>query len=153
MKLELGPVDSVGNYALDKDARQVREAEKAGYKVVTGTPSTLLLDLDNVAAVNQYFKISEMLDEKNPDLIQEEEGWKSKSGNIHMVLKLGQALDLLDRLFLQQLLGSDPKKGFLDAYRMQLGLTEPCRLFQPPGAEVKTGTSLYDLLADYTRAT
>lgn len=106
------------------------QALKEGLVVVRSTPKTLLLDLDNAAAVAQYVRMREKVREFYALNVGWE--WKSRSGNQHVVLELRDPLPVETRLLLQAVLGSDPMRELLARQRLVHGETEPCLLFRPP---------------------
>jgi hypothetical protein len=106
-------------------ANAIQEARDAGFEVVMGTPSTLLLDIDDGLTFNR--ELFMVLEENLPGIEITGE-WTSKDGKgKHMVIELPFAINADQRLCLQACLGSDPKRELLGVlYRIL-----PSCLFKP----------------------
>lgn len=98
-------------------SRALEKAKEQNADVVYSDPRTLLLDLDtdegeaqyarNLPIVQEYYQVRETL------------SWTSKSGvHRHVMLEIGQDLSLPDRVLLQAILGSDPKREMLSMIRV-----------------------------------
>lgn len=113
----------------------VQAAIEAGYTVYRSTPDILLLDLDSPTAEKIYLDHMPIVQVMYGAM--EIERWKSKGGeNLHVVVKLNVELEIVTRLALQTMLGSDPLKELLSLKRVKEGQNEPCLLFKPAPKEV-----------------
>lgn len=63
--------------------------------------------------------------------IRAHEAWRSRGGNIHVMLTLGRDLDPITRIALQSMLGSDPMRELLNLRRVLCGADDPIALFRP----------------------
>ena len=106
----------------------IAEAKTAGFEVVQSAPNLLLLDLDTAAAYRQYERVMPLLQRYYEAVPEETE---SKSGNIHVVVRLGEDMPVMKRIAWQAALGSDGIKEALATLRVQEGCGEPCLLFRP----------------------
>lgn len=105
------------------------EAARQDFEVIQSDVMTLLLDLDTPEALAQYMRVlPKVMEHYN---VVSTTSWLSKSGNTHIQIRLGEALDLSERIALQAALGSDGVKEVLSLRRMQNGCVEPCLLFKP----------------------
>lgn len=115
------------------DETIARVNEQGLFEVVRSDPKTLLLDLDTPEAVTRYLKGLETMQQYMA--LREKAQWRSKSGNLHVLVELAEPLDVETRLFLQACLGSDGVKEYLSSLRLEAGVTEPSLLFKPKGAK------------------
>lgn len=99
--------------------RALEQAAAQNADVVMSTPYTLLLDLDTVAGEQQFARNLPVVQEYYH--VELKDTWPSKSGagHRHVVLELGQPLPLQDRVLLQAILGSDPKREMLSFIRLK----------------------------------
>lgn len=110
----------------------IEQAEAGGFTVVRSTDRTLLLDLDDGAALETY---REML----PKLAQlyglkEAERWHSKSGvGVHVVVAC-EVMSFQERVALQACLGSDRMREALAIAMAADGEENPSVLFKPRAA-------------------
>lgn len=136
-------------YNLEREAEAVKKATADGFTIVRGNENTLLLDLDTAQAMKQFNSTYEMVDSKFGILHQE--FWTSKSGGErrHAKLILKTSLSAAERVALQAIMGSDPKREIFAVTKLGHGIAEPSMLFKPPGAVVSTDNpswSLNDIL-------
>lgn len=107
------------------------KASKAGMALIYGDSRTLLLDLDDGAAVN--VGVLKKLVENYGDFTMA--SWLSKSGEgEHVVLKFdpGSAeWSHAEAIALEAALGSDPIRAVLSVLRIREGVTNPRVLFKP----------------------
>lgn len=122
----------------DQDQQALDEVKAAarqeGFEVVIADDSTLLLDLDNAAAIKRYLATLEIVRDRFG--FEEVDRWMSKSGegHLHVVLRtkdqaVGYGWSI--RYALEQVLGSDPKRGCLALHQRTKGTTEASILFKP----------------------
>lgn len=116
-------------------AAAVEQAESNGFTVVHSDPTHLLLDLDTASSVAQYNRVLPIL--QRHIAATEKRRWLSKSGNLHVVLELDEALPIEQRLLLQAALGSDGVREVLSLIRSKAGIKEPSKLFKPAYKHVK----------------
>ena len=114
----------------------IEQAEAEGMTVVRGSPTLLLIDLDDREALYYYDqrieRVTEALAERGVGL-KELERWYSKSGEgLHIKMKLSKPLNVSTRLLLQACLGSDRIREFLSLMRKWDGSPSPSMLFKPP---------------------
>ena len=116
--------------------RAIERAHEEGFKVYRGRPNRLLLDLDNdnyqaglidLEFVEKFIGLTEI------------KRWDSKSGNTHVIYELDRELTVPERLVLQLLLGSDPKREMYCLARFWEGQVEPSLLFRPKRSKVVKG--------------
>lgn len=113
---------------------RVQTARDQGFTIIEAADnSTLLLDLDSPAAIDQYAR--------NKDLaaviggLAESDWWYSKSGiGKHVVLKSDFIFTDLERLLLQAALGSDGKREMFSLNLWQKTGTLYSVLFKPANA-------------------
>lgn len=129
-------------YLADKESFEEHavQAGLSGKQVLVATDYQLFLDLDFelVSTLKIMFNdrsvthdiINDVL-ESNQVAILKREFTRSSSGNIHGVLILNQPLEEPVRIALEVSLGSDSKRGALNAIRYSLGLRGVSRLFRP----------------------
>ena len=109
-------------------------AEHQGLDVFWSDDSHLLIDLDSpdtIAFDNQFDMLLDT--HPYPELFGDPQVFHSKSGNIHIVIKLNGTLSLTERLALQAFLGSDIKRELLSYVGMLHGQANPSVLFRPKG--------------------
>lgn len=116
----------------DFDAAADR-AVNDGLVVRVATWSELFLDLDTPEMQMRFLQLLPFL-EKNFKV----KGWsavRSRNRNIHVIVEMGEPLLEMDRIALQTILGSDPKKEMSAVRRSLNGIRDVVRLFQPPEPE------------------
>lgn len=126
------------DYDLKKEKANITTAEMNGFTIIRGNENTLLLDLDTPAGNVQYETMLQMVDSKFGVLSIE--SWKSKSGHKHVKLLIRESLPAAQRIALQAVLGSDPKRETFGVYKLTKGVPEPSLLFKPPGSVVTPTT-------------
>lgn len=132
------PVENGGsNIAQTGEAMEAAAlgAESRGYTVYRGDPRTLLLDLDDKRAQDQYARILPIMFELYG--AREAERWETSPGKIHVVVKLDGPHRAHVRCGMQAILGSDQVKEALSLRRLKNGILEPSLLFRPPQFKVK----------------
>jgi hypothetical protein len=97
-------------------------AKELGLVVVESNSTTLLLDIDSKTAYRQTERLLESLNKNLPDLVHSVHQTTSKSGNLHIYIKLNEPLPLETRLLLQAALGSDPMRELLSYIRTTKGI-------------------------------
>jgi hypothetical protein len=116
------------DYAVEDQARRdevVRIARLKGFTVVEGDDYHLLLDIDSKVLDAKFWTVfSMLLDRFHGDY----EKWRSKSGNWHIYVELDLPLPLLERIALQAMCGSDPRKEMMS-------LCSACRRNGPGAAK------------------
>ena len=130
MKLD----DDEFRYVLEKDSERIALAEKAGFEIVRGDDRTLLLDLDTPNAISQFASMRDMVRDKVGFV--EVERWPSKSGGgrTHVRISIRDPLSPIERIAVQAMLGSDPKRELLGLLKIRAGINgDPSVLFRPRG--------------------
>lgn len=120
-------------YSMDKEERAIEKAKNNGMNIIKGTPTTLLLDLDQERYFHRFESMIDMVDNKFG--VIKYETWPSKSGGYHKhaLVHLKNELDVPTRVGLQSILGSDPRRETFNMYKYARNLTaDPSLLFQPP---------------------
>jgi hypothetical protein len=105
--------------------------EKLNCDLIVGDESTLLLDLDNDHALNEFQRVRPVVEQVYP--FKSVERYPSRNGNgEHVIIKLvSPVMDTIERLLLQAALGSDGKREVLSRYRVARGHLTPSVLFKP----------------------
>jgi hypothetical protein len=107
-----------------------------GYKVILPAANELQLDIDNE---EQFKKAEDMLGLLSVMLQREDEDWvvswkegPSKSGlpHRHITVKMPFPIDNGERIALQAICGSDPKRELLSLIRLRKGLISPILFFE-----------------------
>jgi len=107
-------------------------ARAKGFQIVDSDDGTLTLDLDGPDAIERFT----LLFEKAAELFELTviDRWESKSGpgHEHVVVRCDkQPRDVVWRIALQAILGSDPVREVLALKRLENGVAEPSQLFKP----------------------
>lgn len=115
----------------DQEKRDIAvyEARLKGFTVVEGDDHHLLLDIDSKELDAQFWSVFKMMLDRFPG---DYERWSSKSGNWHFCITLDEPLPLLERIALQAMCGSDPRKEMMSLCSARIGVTNPVLLFKPP---------------------
>jgi hypothetical protein len=110
---------------------QLREiAATFDCELYVGAPDLLLLDLDNGDAEKQFLRTLPVVAEKFGPL-DTVDGWKSRGAGRHLVLRLPQAMTVVERLLLQDVLGSDPVRTALALHEFRTLDSDTIFLFKP----------------------
>lgn len=118
-------------YLEDKHEEAV-EAAKEWADIIEADDFHLQLDLDDKTSLDHY---------ERQDLAKlgisgvEEDRWRSKSGNWHVLISLDKRTPLDQRFGLQAILGSDPKREAVSLVRYLNGDSQPQVLFKPKKAK------------------
>lgn len=120
------------DYHVAKEQAAIEQAKLQGFEIVQGDAFTLLLDLDNPNQRRQFSEMRAMVDFHFQ--ILNEESWESKSGSgrKHVKLLLGKSLGPAERMALQAILGSDPKRECFGIAKLASGIKAESLLFKPP---------------------
>lgn len=109
----------------------LRRAKKLGWKIVEPKPNELQLDLDGSRAVRRYGMQFSIL--RKAGLTK---GWREKllpskkSGHVHVVITIPKAVNNLERVALQAILGSDIKREAFNYSRVKKHNKYPIVLFK-----------------------
>lgn len=116
----------------EEHVTSITKAKQQGFSIERSTDTTLLLDIDTLDKVEQYNEMLPKCQELFPGLV-EEEHWPSKSGNSHVRLRLGCAMEPYKRIALQAILGDDPKRAAHNLNRIDNGedAAQAIVLFRP----------------------
>lgn len=111
--------------------QRILEARLMGYEVIESDDFNLLLDIDRNELGNEFWALVGMVCDRfgGPGVVDQ---WKSKSGNLHVIVRVGSPLPAEARIALQAALGSDPWKEMMSLSSFRLGVTNPILLFRPP---------------------
>lgn len=113
---------------LSNDTAFERAAE-AGLDVVVPDEYTLTVDYDAPVIDTAFFETLEILQKFYP--VEIEKTLRSKSGNYHIYLRSTEPLTDLEKVALQAILGSDPKRELFSFVRVKEGgLGYPSILFE-----------------------
>lgn len=134
-----GPIsDPLLNYNLQKERENIENAIAAGMTIIKGNDNTILLDLDTKAGQKQFLDNLEMVDDKFDAIAIEAWASKSGAGRCHVKLLIRNGANAAQRVALQAILGSDPKREIFGIWKLANGIEEPNLLFRPRGAIVIT---------------
>lgn len=116
----------------DQAARDMRitEARLLGFEVVFGDETHLLLDIDQPELPMVFHSLMAMAYDRFGAHIEAQ--WKSKSGNTHVAISLAFPMSMVERIALQAMLGSDPRKEMMSLCSHHIGVDNPVLLFKPP---------------------
>lgn len=84
-----------------------------------------LIHNDDKKSISVLFRFDEEFS------IDRHEAWRSAGGNIHVMLTINRDLDLLDRIAIQAILGSDPMRELCNLRRARCNAQDPIALFRP----------------------
>jgi hypothetical protein len=115
----------------DEEYVQAKAAEH-NCEVVNASDYVLQLDFDSPEIPDDGAVVFGLL--KDLGFIPEDtrwEQWRSKSGNWHVQIHFDEPVPARQRVLLQALLGSDPKREALNLARIHHGCENPIRLFRP----------------------
>jgi hypothetical protein len=105
-------------------------AEERGCTLITGDNKTLLLDHDTTGQLNVFNGNRRLVHEMYG--IESVEQYRSRGGNDHRIVYLKrEAASPVERILLQALLGSDPKRELLSLRRTHNNHPTPSVLFRP----------------------
>jgi len=128
-----GSPEGTGRSRADKRRDTITQATEDGMVVQYGAADVLQLDIDSPADLER----AKSLLTRMKKII----GWtnvrqtRSRSGNWHLYVHLGNPIPMRERMLLQGVLGSDPVRSILDwdtAHDQ-----EECFLFELPGAAAR----------------
>jgi len=108
------------------------KARAKGFEIVESDDGTLTVDLDGPCAISSFDDIFERAAELFGLTVIDR--WESKSGpgHEHVVVRCdNQPRDVVWRIALQAILGSDPIRELLALKRLENGVAEPSQLFKP----------------------
>ena len=120
---------SIANLTPEAYQEAISKAQEDGFVVVQGSPTFLLLDLDDPASEQQYNRVLPLLQQNLAAI--EYERWASKSGKLHILVQLSLPLPITTRIALQAVLGSDSVREMLSILAVSQGVEEPSLLFKP----------------------
>jgi hypothetical protein len=136
--LKLGTREPQDEYDWNRVVQEI--AEEKGCKVLRPEPNQLFLDFDTDAEFQKLpDRICDLLKDRDCPFSMEE--WFSKSGapHRHVILTFrSRTFTASERVLYQLLLGSDPKREFLDSRRLFHGVSaENTTCFFEPKEETK----------------
>lgn len=108
-----------------------QEAAELGCEAVVAKDNELQFDLDNVEARLWFEKFYEKQLANRFYMKVPRRSWRSRSGNLHVVVTLPHALPVPERIALQLAGGSDPKREFAALCCHWDGSLNPVLLFKP----------------------
>lgn len=133
----------------ERDRQKVFDAaESLGCKVIIAQPNELQLDIDKPwefkdtsfeesTLTRDCWRARKLIGRRIWDSFSQEiyvlslSAWRSRNGNIHIVLKLSQEYSAFERIIFQSILGSDPRRELLNWKRINDGSENPIALFRP----------------------
>jgi len=107
------------------------DAQALGLNVVYPADDELLLDIDSNADAEWLVQMLDVLRE-NDESVEVEKTTTSKSGNLHVYIKMDRKLSSIERVALQACLGSDRKRELLSVLRIWYTDRAPTVLFEKP---------------------
>ncbi len=128
-----------------------KKAEELNLDVVVPDEYTLQLDYDSKTLPENFNKLCALIDinfgikRSGDQEVYDMDIKTSKSGNLHVYLKLANPISNTERLVFQAALGSDPVREILSLARLKRGETTPTLLFEvkkpenTPTVSVQTG--------------
>lgn len=130
----------------------IATCEANNCELIESTDTTLLCDLDDTESTDAFEARLDLLEELDlfgsGGSVDRVEKWRSRSGTgWHVLVTLSAPLSAERRVFLQALLGSDPKREALSLARIEGGMAaqDSILLFRPRGGvitEVRNNTKL-----------
>lgn len=134
LNCEIKESDEEDPYEIEDEAKQFAQIIKyflMGFKVVMSDDHHLLLDIDTRQQELSFRAMFEVMQPYFSSLIEDE--YRSKSGNLHVIIFIAEPQSLLTRIALQSILCSDPIRDMLSLKaHLKNGLRNPVMLFQPP---------------------
>lgn len=112
------------------NSRAFTKAANLGLEVYHPDEYTLTLDIDSPALPTQYHLLLDVL--KEFYVVDREVIKPSKSGNLHVYLHMKTPFTPTEKLVLQAVLGSDPKRELLGLVRAKEGIGEASLMFEMP---------------------
>lgn len=107
---------------------QAELAATRGCTVIAGDDHTLLIDLDDGASLND--RVLQIIHKRYHIESNAEYGSRNGKGK-HVIIQLGVAVDMVTRLALQAMLGSDAVREVLSLVQHEMGHRTPSILFRP----------------------
>ena len=108
------------------------KAEKYKCELVVSSPLHLLIDLDTIAQHETFTASAAILREAEPKIFGKIESWTSRNGKgTHYLIELKEEKSVYERVALQAVLGSDPKRETLCLKRLHEGKGEIIVLYRP----------------------
>lgn len=107
------------------------DARRLGLDVVYPEKDQLLLDIDSDADATWMEQMLDVLRENGAE-VSVEKTTTSKSGNLHVYIRMGRDLTPIERVALQACLGSDRKRELLSVLRIWYTDRAPTVLFEKP---------------------
>ena len=109
--------------------KYIARMREGGYAVVYPTEYELQLDIDTQAQYDQFLTLYPVLAREFATCSYVE--WASKSGGIHICVRMPIELTNTQRLALQACLGSDPLRELLGLVRESYGIENPTLFSEP----------------------
>lgn len=107
----------------------IEHAKECNLDIVIAGPQDIQLDIDDTAALARYENIIGWAFQFYP--MKEIKRTISKSGkNTHIYLRLDNPTPALERIFVQAILGSDPKREMLSSARLSMGDPHPVLFYE-----------------------
>lgn len=110
------------------------KAASEGFKVIFSDSTTLLIDIDDDDHLAMFNARIDRIESEITGIESIEE-YTSSSGepHKHIIVRMKDEMDILDRLFLQIFLGSDPTREYLSYLRYIRGDKFPSLLLRKEG--------------------
>lgn len=106
------------------------KATRLGVRVVRPKPNELFLDIDSSGALDQCEELLKIFRGFDPDPVEKVVVNPSfKRGHYHVTVTLAAPVNMTERLMLQAMLGSDPKRELLGLRQMYQGLYDDASVF------------------------
>jgi hypothetical protein len=117
------------SYPLDNG---LETAAAAGLRAVVAQPNQLLIDIDTLESEYKYNTMLGMVASFFPLEVTSDLPSKSGGDHRHITLTLGHSISNVERVLLQAILGSDPKRELLSYVRLLRGIEPATMFFEKP---------------------
>jgi hypothetical protein len=117
------------SYPLDNG---LETAAAAGLKAVVAEPNQLLIDIDTKESEYKFNSIISLVASFFPLEVISDLPSRSGGDHRHITLTLGHSISDVERVLLQAILGSDPKRELLSYVRLLRGIEPATMFFEKP---------------------
>lgn len=109
------PPDYIANETVQE---YIERMQKAGYKILVPEPNQLFIDIDTKEQLKQYLsEIERFRDEYTVKEIKQTPS-RRKADGFHITVTLDREITNIERIVLQAILGSDPRRELLGLFRI-----------------------------------
>jgi hypothetical protein len=115
----------------DEDKYELDNREPPdGYIAIEPKPNELFIDIDHPESFKIYNFYKPKIDQMYGRFLEDKLTQSKTEGHYHIILKLPYDTEVMERLFLQRLLGSDPLREYLSYRRVIEGIEMPILFFE-----------------------